>query len=36
MTEIHVTSPTGVSQVKRIDRADISALFWDAVEAKRS
>ena len=35
MTEINVTSPTGVREVKRFGGADISALFWDAVEAKR-
>jgi glutathione synthase len=35
MTEINVTSPTGVREVKRFGGADIAALFWDAVEAKR-
>ena len=35
MTEINVTSPTGVREVKRFGGADISALFWDAVEGKR-
>jgi glutathione synthase len=35
MTEINVTSPTGVREVKRFDGADIAALFWDAVEGKR-
>ena len=35
MTEINVTSPTGVREVKKFGGADISALFWDAVEAKR-
>jgi glutathione synthase len=30
-----VTSPTGVREVKRFGGADISALFWDAVESKR-
>src|SRR5690606_38871498 len=34
MTEINVTSPTGVREVKRFGGADIPALFWDAVEAK--
>ena len=33
MTEINVTSPTGVREVKRFGGADIAALFWDAVEA---
>ncbi|MCX8278805.1 glutathione synthase [Phyllobacterium sp. 0TCS1.6C] len=36
MTEINVTSPTGVREVKRFGGADIAALFWDAVEAKRN
>ncbi|PZO82430.1 MAG: glutathione synthase [Mesorhizobium amorphae] len=36
MTEINVTSPTGVREVKRFGGADIASLFWDAVEAKRS
>jgi glutathione synthase len=36
MTEINVTSPTGVREVARFGGADIAALFWDAVEAKRS
>jgi glutathione synthase len=35
MTEINVTSPTGFREVKRFGGADIAALFWDAVEAKR-
>lgn len=34
LTEINVTSPTGVREVKRFGGADIAALFWDAVEAK--
>ncbi|MGB6119569.1 MAG: glutathione synthase [Mesorhizobium sp.] len=35
LTEINVTSPTGVREVKNFGGADIAALFWDAVEAKR-
>ncbi len=35
ITEINVTSPTGVREVARFGGADIAALFWDAVEAKR-
>jgi glutathione synthase len=35
LTEINVTSPTGIREVKRFGGADIAALFWDAVEAKR-
>ncbi len=36
MTEINVTSPTGVREVKRFGGADIASLFWDAVEARQS
>ena len=36
MTEINVTSPTGVREVARFGGADIAALFWDAVEARRA
>jgi glutathione synthase len=35
LTEINVTSPTGVQEVRRFDGADISALFWDWVEGQR-
>jgi glutathione synthase len=35
LTEINVTSPTGVREVKKFGGADIAALFWDAVEDKR-
>jgi len=36
LTEINVTSPTGIRQVKAFGGADIAALFWDAVEEKRA
>jgi glutathione synthase len=35
ITEINVTSPTGIREVARFGGADIAALFWDAVDAKR-
>ncbi len=35
MTEINVTSPTGIRQVKRFGGADIAALIWDAIEARQ-
>lgn len=35
MTEINVTSPTGVREVAKFGGDDIAALFWDAVEEKR-
>ncbi len=35
LTEINVTSPTGIREVKRFGGADIAALIWDAIETKR-
>ncbi len=35
LTEINVTSPTGVREVKRFGGADIAALTWDAIEMRR-
>lgn len=35
MTEINVTSPTGIREVKKFGGADVAALLWDAIEAKR-
>jgi len=35
LTEINVTSPTGIREIKRFGGADIASLFWDAVENKR-
>ena len=35
MTEINVTSPTGIHEVKRFGGADIAALIWDAIERRR-
>ncbi len=34
LTEINVTSPTGVQEVRRFGGPDISALFWDWAEGK--
>jgi glutathione synthase len=34
LTEINVTSPTGVQEIRRFGGADISALFWDWVEGR--
>jgi glutathione synthase len=36
MTEINVTSPTGILEVRRFGGADIAALVWDAIEQRRS
>ena len=35
LTEINVTSPTGIREVKRFGGADIAALVWDAIEKRR-
>src|SRR5690606_14042340 len=34
LTEINVTSPTGIREVKRFGGSDIAALIWDAVERR--
>jgi len=34
ITEINVTSPTGIWEIRRFDGTDIAALIWNAVEAK--
>jgi glutathione synthase len=34
LTEINVTSPTGIREVKRFGGADIAALLWDAIEER--
>jgi glutathione synthase len=35
LTEINVTSPTGIRSVKNFGGADIAALMWDKIEEKR-
>ena len=35
LTEINVTSPTGIQEVRRFGGADIAALVWDAIERRR-
>jgi glutathione synthase len=35
LTEINVTSPTGIREVKRFGGPDIAALIWDAIEKRR-
>jgi glutathione synthase len=35
ITEINVTSPTGIRAVKNVGGADIAALIWDKIEQKR-
>jgi glutathione synthase len=36
LTEINVTSPTGIRQVKAFGGADIASLIWDAIERRRT
>ncbi len=35
LTEINVTSPTGVRAIKNLGGPDVAALIWDKIEAKR-
>lgn len=35
LTEINVTSPTGIQELERFDGVNIAAKIWDAIEAKR-
>ena len=35
MTEINVTSPTGIQEIDRYDGSNLSGLIWDAIEARR-
>ena len=34
LTEINVTSPTGIWEIRRFDGTDIAALIWNAIEKK--
>ena len=35
LTEINVTSPTGILELERFDNINIAAKIWEAIEAKR-
>jgi glutathione synthase len=35
LTEINVTSPTGIRAIKALGGADVAALIWDKIEEKR-
>ena len=35
LTEINVTSPTGVRAIKRLGGPDLAVHIWNAIEAKR-
>src|SRR6266850_1823772 len=34
LTEINVTSPTGIQEIARLDGIDIAPKIWDAIEAR--
>jgi glutathione synthase len=36
LTEINVTSPTGIRAIARLGGPDIAAMIWDAIEQKRA
>jgi glutathione synthase len=36
LTEINVTSPTGIRAIKNTGGPDLAAAFWDAIEAKHA
>jgi glutathione synthase len=35
LTEINVTSPTGIRSIKKLGGPDVAALIWDKIETKR-
>jgi glutathione synthase len=35
LTEINVTSPTGIRAIERLGGPDVAAMIWDAIEKKR-
>ncbi|MBD8066436.1 glutathione synthase [Devosia sp. PTR5] len=36
LTEINVTSPTGIREIKRFGGPDIAVMIWDAIERRKS
>ena len=36
LTEINVTSPTGLQEISRFDGTDLSAAIWQSIEAKKA
>jgi len=36
LTEINVTSPTGIQELERFDRVNIAEKIWEAIEARRA
>jgi len=35
LTEINVTSPTGIQELERFDGINVAAQIWEAIEARR-
>ena len=36
LTEINVTSPTGIQELERFDGVNVAALIWEAIERRRA
>ncbi len=36
LTEINVTSPTGIQELERFDQINVAALIWEAIEKRRA
>ena len=36
LTEINVTSPTGIQELERFDGTNAAALIWEAIERRRA
>ncbi|NRA99340.1 MAG: glutathione synthase [Rhodobacteraceae bacterium] len=36
LTEINVTSPTGIQELERFDGTNVAGMVWDAIEARRA
>jgi len=36
LTEINVTSPTGIQELERFDGVNVAAMIWEAIEARRA
>jgi glutathione synthase len=36
LTEINVTSPTGIRAIQRLNGPDVAAMVWDSIEKKRA
>jgi glutathione synthase len=36
LTEINVTSPTGIQELERFDGINVAEIIWQAIEARRA